>query len=80
MVVPLQWPCFVEYPSDKTEHMKIHIQELKRTAFAMGANLIILTSFNEGSYNHTIVANGTGGSSTEIEELKEVVAFAIKAN
>ncbi|MCK6458826.1 MAG: hypothetical protein L6Q95_02905 [Planctomycetes bacterium] len=41
-VVPLSWPCWIAYSKDEADNLPIHIQEIKRAATAMGANVVVL--------------------------------------
>jgi hypothetical protein len=55
---PFNWPCFFSsYPKQQKDARRIHIRELKRGAYAMGANLVIITN----STNFGTVYLGSGG-------------------
>ncbi|MBN2717693.1 MAG: hypothetical protein JXX14_17720 [Deltaproteobacteria bacterium] len=42
MAVPLQWPCYAWQPGDSAEKMQLLEKEIKRVAFAMGGNLVLV--------------------------------------
>lgn len=78
--VPLYYPCFPTYPSD--ENMGNHVQELKRAAYLMGANLLVLAqvSDRESTTTSLVYVGNTPwlSSSTSKEEGVELTGFAIK--
>jgi hypothetical protein len=40
---PTSWPCQILYSRSERTNLKLHIQELKRAATAIGANLVIVS-------------------------------------
>jgi hypothetical protein len=38
---PTSWPCQIVYSTDEKENLGIHVQELRRAATALGANLVV---------------------------------------
>lgn len=40
---PTSWPCQILYSRSERQNLKIHVQELKRAAAAVGANLVIVS-------------------------------------
>lgn len=44
-ITPFNWPCVgTRYPKEQKDARRIHLLELRRGAYAMGANLVIITS------------------------------------
>lgn len=75
LLVPLDWPCWVLYSADRDKNLRIHAQELKRAATAMGANLVVLQSVEDQT---TLHANTYyGGTDSDTVKAASVWAFAL---
>jgi hypothetical protein len=64
LVSPTSWPCQIVYSTDERENLTVHVQELKRAASALGANVVVghLESETQvaGSY-HSVQSYRVGG-------------------
>ena len=70
---PFSWPCQILYSGDKKENMKIHVQELKRAATAIGANLVFINRVR----NEQQVSGNYWSVQTNNVEAAAVRGFAI---
>lgn len=70
---PTSWPCWVTYSLDAADNERIHAQELRRLAVAMGANLVVVS----GSRDRFNVDVGYYGGSSYTVESAALEAFAI---
>lgn len=74
---PLSWPCQVVYSLDHDDNFAIHVQELKRAATAMGANLIVLTRVSNERTTQLSIGYGYVSAQSYNTEAARVSAFAL---
>jgi hypothetical protein len=70
---PTSWPCQVVYPTDEDENLRVHLQELKRAAASLGANLVVVTRVSD----ETQLAGSLHGTQSYRVGAVEVHAFAV---
>lgn len=74
---PFNWPCQVLYSTDRDDNFVIHIQELKRAATAMGANLLVLTAIRDERTTQVTIGYGYAAAQSYNTEAAQVSAFAL---
>lgn len=57
-ILPWSWPCFASIPREEKDRQKAHLNQIKKLAAAMGADMVVLT--NSGDLAITTVNARSG--------------------